>query len=113
MTAPSAAILNAIKYLSKIPKDIDLISQNTLSSILKFKKEINSGSKLSLSEVLTTLSICSVTNPSAAKALNSISQLKSAEAHSTYIISGSDKITLKELKINLSCENEILEEIDL
>ena len=113
LTAPGAAILNALKYLSKIPNDIDLISHNTLSSILKFKKEINSGSKLSLSEVLTTLSICSVTNPSSAKAINSISQLKNAEAHSTYIISGSDKITLKKLKINLSCENEILEEIDL
>ena len=38
LTAPGAAILNALKYLSKIPKDIDLISHNTLSSILKFKK---------------------------------------------------------------------------
>ncbi len=113
LTAPGAAILNALKFLSKIPEDIDLISPNILSSILKFKKEINSGKKLLLSEVLTTLSICAVTNPSSAKAINSISQLKNSEAHSTYIISGNDKRALKELKINLSCENEILEEIEL
>ena len=113
LTAPGSAILNALKYLSKIPEDIDLISPNILSSILNFKKMVNSGKKLLLSEVLTTLSICAVTNPSSAKAINSISQLKNAEAHSTYIIRGRDKIALKELKINLTCENEILEDIEL
>ncbi len=43
-------------------------------------------------------------------AIKCIDKLKNAEAHSTYIITGNDKISLRELKINLSCENEILEE---
>jgi len=110
LTAPSAAILNALKYLSDIPEDIDLISPTFLHSILKLKRELNSGKRLLLSEILTVLGICSVTNPSAAKALKCISQIKNSEAHATYIITGRDKIALKELKINLSCENEILEE---
>jgi uncharacterized protein (UPF0371 family) len=110
MTAPGAALINSIKYLSKIPDDIHLLSPIVLEPILKLKKEINSGNRLLLSEVLTALSICSVTNPLAAKALAFIPKLKNSEAHSTYIITGNDKITLKELKINITCENEFLEE---
>ena len=110
MTAPGAALINSIKYLSKIPDDIHLLSPIVLEPILKLKKEMNSGNRLLLSEVLTALSICSVTNPLAAKALSFIPKLKNIEAHSTYIITGNDKITLKELKINTTCENEYLEE---
>ena len=110
MTAPGGAIINAVKYLSKIPNDMHLLSPIVLEPILKLKKEMGSGNRLLLSEVLTALSICSVTNPLAAKALSCLPQIKNAEAHSTYIITGNDKITLKELKINVTCENEFAEE---
>lgn len=110
MTAPGGAIINAVKYLSKIPDDMHLLSPIVLEPILKLKKEMGSGNRLLLSEVLTALSICSVTNPLAAKALSCLPQIKNAEAHSTYIITGNDKITLKELKINITCENEFAEE---
>ena len=110
MTAPGGAIINAIKYLSKIPDDMHLLSPIVLEPILKLKKEMNAGSRLLLSEVLTALSICSITNPLAAKALSYIPKIRNAEGHSTYIITGNDKITLKELKINITCENEFLEE---
>ena len=110
LTAPGSAILNALKYLSEIPEDIDLISPNILFSILRLKNELKSGKRLLLSEILTVLSTCSITNPSAARAINCINKLKNSEAHATYIITGNDKITLKELKINISCENELLDE---
>ena len=110
LTAPGAAILNALKFLSDIPEDIDLISPNIVFSILKLKKELKSGKRLFLSEILTVLTTCSITNPSAAKAINCIGQLRNSEAHATYIITGNDKKTLKELKINLSCENELLDD---
>ena len=110
MTAPGGAIINAVKYLSKIPDDMHLLSPIVLEPNLKLKKEMGSGNRLLLSEVLTALSICSVTNPLAAKALSCLSQIKNADAHSTYIITGNDKITLKELKINVTCENEFVEE---
>ena len=99
-----------MKYLSDIPEDIDLISPAFLHSILNLKKELNSGKRLLLSEILTVLSICSVTNPSAAKALKCRPQIKNSEAHATYIVADRDKNALRELKVNLSCENEILEE---
>ena len=83
MTAPGGAIINAIKYLSKIPDDMHLLSPIVLEPILKLKKEMNAGSRLLLSEVLTALSICSVTNPLAAKALSYIPKIRNAEGHST------------------------------
>ena len=70
---------------------------------------MNTGNRLVLSEILNTLSICSVTNPLAEKALSFLPEIQNAEAHSTYIITGSDKATLNELKINVTCENEFLD----
>ena len=113
MTAAGSVILNAIKHLSKIP-DIYLLSPSVIEPILKLKKELGEEERLTLSEVLMALSVSSITNPTAAKALSNLTKLKGAEAHATYIVTGSDKSTLKDLKINLTCENNSLldEEID-
>jgi uncharacterized protein (UPF0371 family) len=110
LTPAGTVVLNAIKYLSKIPDDIFLLSPTVLEPMLNLKKELGIGDRLTLSEVLTALSICSVTNPMAAKALACLTKLKNAEAHATYIVTGADKTSLKELKINLTCENEFLED---
>ena len=109
LTPAASVILNAIKYLSKIP-DIYLLSPSGLEPILKLKKTMGKEERLNLSEVLTALSISSVTNPTAAKALASITKLQGTDAHATYIVTGIDKTTLKELKINLTCENEFIDE---
>ena len=106
LTPASSAILNAIKYLSKIPDDINLLSPSVLGPMLKLKKEMGVGGLLTLPEVLTALSICSVTNPMTEKALSNLKKLNDAEAHSTYIVDNGDKKTLKNLKINLTCEAE-------
>ena len=71
---------------------------------------MGTGDRLNLNEVLTALSICSVTNPLAAKAMASLPKLKESEAHATYIVTGSDKRSLKDLKINITCESEFIEE---
>ncbi len=110
LTPAGTLILNAIKYLSKIPDDIYLLSPTVLEPMLKLKKEMGSGDRLTLPEVLTALSICSVTNPLAAKAMSCLKKLKGCEAHATYIVTNGDKRAFKELKINLTCENEFLEE---
>ena len=110
LTPAGTVILNAIKYLSKIPDDIYLLSPTVLEPILKLKEEMGTGDRLTLPEVLTALSICSVTNPVAAKAMSCLTKLKNCEAHATYIVTGSDRKSLKELKINLTCENEFLNE---
>ena len=112
LTPASSVVLNAIKYLSKIPDDINLLSPSVLEPMLKLKKELNSGNRLTLPEVLTALSICSATNAMTEKALSCLKDLKDCEAHATYIVDNGDKKTLKGLKINLTCESEYLQNED-
>ena len=100
--------INTIKYLSKIPDDINLLSPKVLEPMLKLKSELNNGSRLTLPEVLTALSICSATNAMTETALSNLSKLKDCEAHATYIVDNGDKKTLKNLKINLTCEPEYM-----
>ena len=108
LTPASALILNAIKELSKIPDKMDLLSPKVLEPMLKMKEDLDTGEYLTLPEILTALSICSTTNPIIEKALNNLKKLKYCEAHATYIVDNGDKKTLKNLKINLTCEPEYL-----
>ena len=110
LTPAGSVVLNAIKYLSKIPDDIFLLSPSILKPILELKKNMKAGDRLNLNEVLTALSICSVTNPLAAKALASLPKLKDCEAHATYIVTGTDKKAIKDLRINITCESEFIED---
>ena len=113
LTPASSAILNAIKYLSKIPDDIDLLSPKVLKPIMSINESLGSSKKLlTLPEVLTALSICSVTNPMIEKAISCLNKLKDVEAHATYIVENGDKKVFKELKINLTCESEFLTDLD-
>ncbi len=101
LSAPSALIINAIKTLSKIPDNINLLSPNILEPILKLRKE---NTPLQLQEVMIALSICSVTNPTIENALTYLKDLKNCEAHSSYIITNGDKKSLNNLGIRLTCE---------
>ena len=113
LTPASSAIINAIKYLSKIPDDIDLLSPKVLKPMMNTNESLGDDKKLlTLPEVLTALSICSVTNPMIEKAISCLNKLKDAEAHATYIVENGDKKVFKELKINLTCESEFLSDIE-
>ena len=108
LTPAGSLILNAIKEITKIPDDMNLLSPNVLEPMLKLKTELDQGVRLTLPEVLTALSICSTTNPIIEKALLNLTKLKYCEAHATYIVDNGDKKTLKSLKINLTCEPEYM-----
>jgi len=103
LSAPSALIINAIKVLSKIPDDMNLLSPYILEPILKQRKTHNN-SPLQLQEVIIALSICSVTNPVVEKALSCLDKLKNCETHASYIVTNGDKKALSKLGIRLTCE---------
>ncbi len=104
--ASAAAILNALKMLAGIPKEIDVISPEILAPIQKLKTENlgNHNPRLHIDEVLIALSISAVNNPDAARAMQALSALKNAEAHSTVILAQVDVSTFRKLGIHLSCE---------
>ncbi len=107
LSPASSLIINAIKELTKIPDDINLLSPSVLEPILKLRPLANDyNDRLQLQEVLIALSICAVTNPIIEKALNNIKKLENCDAHATYIVTNGDLKTLKSLKINLTCESE-------
>ena len=113
LTPASSLIINAIKELSKIPDKIKLLSPHVLEPMLKLNSELNRNGRLNLPEVLTALSICSATNSMIETALSKLPKLNGCEAHATYIVNNGDKKTLKNLKINLTCEPEFLVSDDL
>lgn len=109
LSPASSLIINAIKNLTKIPDNVDLLSSNVLKPILKLKNSNNPFENvLTLQETLIALSICSVTNPIIGKAIDSLKKLESCEAHATYIIQDGELNSIKKLKINLTCEPEFL-----
>ncbi|MBQ7136892.1 MAG: DUF1846 domain-containing protein [Bacilli bacterium] len=106
LSAPSALVINAIKTLSKIPDNIDLLSPYILEPILKQRKNHNNN-PLQLQEVIIALSICSVTNPMVEQALTCLDKLKDCEAHASYIVTSGDKKSLSNLGIRLTCEAKL------
>lgn len=111
-TPCSSVIVNAIKELTNIPDDVDLISPSILNPIMKLKEKTiyKKSSKINLQEVLIALSICSVTNPIITKALDKLEDLKGCDAHASYIVTNGELKILKNLLINLTCEPKFYNE---
>ncbi len=103
LSAPSALIINAIKYLSNIPDNIDLLSPTILTPILNLRRD-KKNTPLDLQEVIIALSICSVTNPTVSQAISHLDKLANCDAHASYIVNNGDLKALKNLKIKLTCE---------
>lgn len=110
LTAPSAAFLNVIKHIAKIPDDVYLLSPTVLESIFKIKQKTLYKNKyqLNLSEVMIALSICATTNPIIETTLKNIDKMRGMEAHCSYIITDSELNVIKSLGINLTCEPRLI-----
>jgi len=107
LSPASSLILNAIKELSNIPDNINLLSPAILKPMLELVPRVGDKDKsLNLEEVLIALSISSATNPSVEEGMASIKELNGSDAHATYIVSNGDLRMLKALRINLTCEPE-------
>ncbi len=105
----SSTMLNALKVITKIPDEVDLIAPAVLEPILGVKNKTSNfkESYLKLGEVLIALSICSTTNPMAKKALESLDKLSGAELHATHMIPDDELVVLSNLGINATCGVEL------
>ena len=104
--ASAAVLLNALKRLGGIQKDMHLISPIVIEPIqdLKVNHLGNHNPRLHMDEVLIALSISAATNPTAEVAMRQLDKLRGCEAHSTVILSGVDSSTFRKLGINVTCE---------
>ncbi len=97
--ATAAMVLNAIKLLAGIPKQIHLIAPNIIQSIAHMKRDILKGkfTSLNLDEALIGLAISCTTNPAAAIATEKLAELRRCEVHLTHIAPPGDQAGLRRL----------------
>ncbi|MBQ7337683.1 MAG: DUF1846 domain-containing protein [Clostridia bacterium] len=104
--ASSACLLNALKKLAGVPKEIKLISPEILEPIQKLKINHlgNHNPRLHTNEVLIALSICATTDSHAARCMEKISELRGCEVHSSVLLAAVDENVFRHLGCNLTCE---------
>lgn len=104
--ASSAMLMNALKTLAGIRKEVKLISPVIIEPIQKLKVGHlgNHNPRLHTDEILIALSICAATDPQADLALRQLEKLKCCEVHSTVILSSVDENVFHKLGVNLTCE---------
>jgi uncharacterized protein (UPF0371 family) len=106
MHAASSLVINSINQLAGIPRQLELLGDNIISSVANLKKEILDRRSISLDvgEVLVALSIGGTTNPTARLALEQLPKLRGCEAHMTHIPTPGDERGLRSLGINLTSD---------
>lgn len=104
--ASSAALLNALKYISGQADEITLIDPKVIEPIQNLKTRFlgNRNPRLHTDETLIALSMSATTSRNAALAFDALPQLRGCEAHSTVILSQVDMDVYRKLGINLTCE---------
>ena len=102
----SAALLNAVKKLAGLDREVDLIEREAIEPIqeLKLKALGNHNPRLHSDEALIALAISASTSANAAKAISLLGELRGTQAHSTVILSQVDADVYRKLGIDLTCE---------
>ena len=105
MGAAAAALLNALKALAGIDRPEHLIAREAIEPIqaLKIGHLGSRNPRLHSDEVLIALAISTATVPLAARALDSLDQLRDCEAHSSVILTAADSSTYSKLGLRLTC----------
>jgi uncharacterized protein (UPF0371 family) len=104
--ASSACLLNAVKTLAGVPKEVKLISPEVLEPVqaLKLNHLGNHNPRLHTNEVLIALSICATTDENAARCMEKLSELRGCEVHSSVLLAAVDENVFRRLGCNLTCE---------
>ena len=104
--ASAACLLNALKVLADIPKEVKLISPEILAPVqaLKINCLGNHNPRLHTNEVLIALSICATNNKNAARCMEMLSHLRGCEVHSSVLLAAVDENIFRRLGCNLTCE---------
>ena len=104
--ASSACLLNALKALGGIDKEVLLFSRHIVEPIQHLKLDFmgNKNPRLHTDETLIALAICSVNDQNAALAMEQLSKLKGCEAHSSVILSRVDENVFQHLGVNITYE---------
>jgi uncharacterized protein (UPF0371 family) len=106
MHAGSSLVINSIKQMAGIPRQLELLGDNIIGSIANLKKDILQRQSISLDvrEVLVALSIAGTNNPTARLAMEQLPDLRGCEAHITHMPTPGDERGLRRLGIRVTCD---------
>ena len=104
--AASSLIMNALKHVSGVDLELEVISDEAIEPISKLKTHFlgSKNPRLHTDETLMALSITSATSETAARVLLGLEQLRGCDAFFSVIISPTDETVLRKLGINVCCE---------
>lgn len=104
--AASAAVLNAVKAMARIPDKIDLLPRTLINNISALKKDIlgMKTESLDLEEILVALSISATANPAAEAGMKELGKLNGCQMHLTHLPSAGDEGGLRKLGINMTTD---------
>lgn len=104
--AAAAMLLNALKVLAGISKDVDIISSGVIEPICHLKVEHlgNSNPRLHTDEVLIALSMCAIHDEYAERAMEQLCNLRGCEVHTSVILSQTDTNVFRKIGVNLTSE---------
>ena len=105
-TASATALLNALKTLSNIQDNEDIIDEEVLQSIRSLRETISGlpGMTLDMEDALMALAVTSVRVPQARQALEALKEISNAEAHASYMLSSKEEMAWKKLGVHITCE---------
>jgi len=106
MHAASAAVLNAVKQLSRVPDEIHLLTPIVIESIAGMKKDVlrMKSVSLDLDETLIALGISGATNPATTAAVARLKELAGCEFHSTHLPTPGDEAGLRRLGVHVTAD---------
>lgn len=104
LSSIAAAMLNTLKVLAGIDDKVLILSPEALGPIKQLKKEKFGleNSELSLEEVLVALAVSVLNDETAKLALDQIDKLRSAQLHSTCLLSDRDQLICRHLGIDVT-----------
>lgn len=104
--AAAACVLNAIKALANLPKELLLISPEVIESVTRLKGDVLKMRRvgLDLDETLIALTVSSASNPTAQFALKQLRNLAGCEMHISHMPNPGDEAGLRKLGINLTSD---------
>ncbi|MDD6435521.1 MAG: DUF1846 domain-containing protein [Clostridiales bacterium] len=104
--ATAAMLINALKVIAGVDHEIDVIAPEAIDPIQKLKTGYlgSRNPRLHTDEVLIALSISSVYNENAEKALEALPGLRGCQCHTSVLLSEVDIKIMAKLGIQLTCE---------
>ena len=106
MHASSSLVLNAVKHLAGMPKNLHVLGPSVLESISSLKQVVldRATPSLNLEETLVALAASATGNPAAIMATEKLGDLRGCEMHLTQIPPPGDEAGLRQLGINVTSE---------